>query len=402
MAIRILHTSDWHLGKKLFKRERTQEHQAFLSWLLSVIKEREVDALLIAGDIFDSPTPPTSALKMYYDFLAQLSELNCHAYIISGNHDSAGLLQSTQSLLNDKNIFLNTSLAPDYSLHCHKIWDKEHKSYVKLKSLPYFRNHELLDWVKNSFDLSQITLDNKVEILTKTLTDFFHYWPESFDDMAPSILMGHHLFGSFIEAGSEQSLSLSGLDSIPSSLLKDFQYVALGHIHKTQYICHEPPMVYPGSPMAMRFSESNQKTVSLIECQGQELEHELLAIPVFKPLIQKKCDVSEVDRILCQIMEENKNQDAYLELMVQMDSPRSGLTDHIRDVLKDSHIELLSFIPQYQVEEQENIVSSDIHQYGIQDLFEKYYQQKFPDQNIPQELLSDFKDLIDEVGHENP
>lgn len=398
--LKLLHTSDWHLGKKLFKKERHPEHQQFLDWLLSTIQEHAIDVLLIAGDIFDSPNPPNTALKMYYDFLADVAKCECQVYLISGNHDSAGLLESTQAILQDKSINVSTKLHDDYSKHCFQILNKDKTESIRLKTLPYFRSHEILQWTSKNFDLSQLSIDDRVQAITATLKGFLDFWPESLED-GRSILMSHHLFGSFLEAGSEQSLSLSGLDSIPVSLLKNFDYIALGHIHKTQYICKSPPVIYPGSPIPMRFSESNDKSISIISINSNELTHELIKIPVFIPLIQVKCSVDDIKTKLQELKELQKS-DCYLELIVNMDAPQAGTMDNVRTLLDGSCIQLLSFIPQYEQQLQENTISSsEVHNYGMEELFEKYFQQKFPEVSIPANLRDDFKTLLGDIYQES-
>ena len=405
--LKLLHTSDWHLGKKLFKKERTEEHQQFLDWLLNLLREEAIDVLLIAGDIFDSPNPPNSALKMYYDFLAQVTKLNCKVYLISGNHDSAGLLQSTSAFLQEKDVYIDTHLKNDFSLHCHRIYNADKSISIALKTLPYFRGHEILEWASQDYDLSKLEHDDRVEAISNTLKKFLNYWPKDMLEV-PQILMSHHLFGSFIEAGSEQSLSLSGLDSIPVSMLKNYDYVALGHIHKTQYISHTPTVIYPGSPIPMRFSESNNKCVSIIQVNkdqsAYQLSHQLIDIPIFKYLIQKKCALQQLDDVLKNLISEQSKQshkECFLELIVQMDEPMPGTVDRIRNQLENSNIELLSFIPQYQTSEYEQLTSSDVHSYALEELFEKYYQQKYPEKEISSILKQDFLDLIQKIQDEN-
>lgn len=398
--LKLLHTSDWHLGKKLFKKERSQEHQMFLDWLLDTIKEQSIDVLLIAGDIFDSPTPPNSALKMYYDFLAAVAKFECLVYLISGNHDSAGLLESTDAILHEKNINVSTKLHEDYSKHCVQILNKDKTESIRLKTLPYFRSHEILQWTSTYYDLSKLGFEERIKAISATLKKFLDFWPPDLVD-GPCILMSHHLFGNFLEAGSEQSLSLSGLDSIPVELLKEFDYVALGHIHKTQYIRKNPPVLYPGSPLPMRFSESNNKSISIIKVQSQEITHELISIPVFKPLIQARCHSDNIKNCIDELKEQHKDH-CYLELLIDMDGPMAGTIDQVRSLLEHSSIELLSYIPQYEQQtSQDSIRSSEVHNYGMEELFEKYYKIKFPENKISKRLHEDFITLLNDINQES-
>ncbi len=105
--MRILHTSDWHLGQNLMFKERKNEHEKFLAWLIQFIKDNKIDVLIVAGDIFDTGTPPNYALKLYYNFLRQLPESGCLAsVIIGGNHDSVSNLHTAEELLKFFNVHI--------------------------------------------------------------------------------------------------------------------------------------------------------------------------------------------------------------------------------------------------------------------------------------------------------
>lgn len=401
MALKILHTSDWHLGKKLFKQDRIEEHQSFLNWLFDTAKEHQIDALLVAGDIFDSPNPPNYALKMYYDFLAKISNQNISVYIISGNHDSSGLIDSTNAILREKNIFTTTCLDRDISKHCFKIWNKDKSFYIKLKSLPYFRNYEILDWIKSDHDIVDIDHEMKIKLITSELKNFFQTWPNDYKDDFPSILMAHHLFGNFIEAGSEQALSLSGMDSIPSDLIKNFNYAALGHIHKTQYISKEPPIVYPGSPIAMRFSESNNKSISILSCDEKSINHDFITIPVFVPLVQLKTTLSKLNNEIEQIYQNYKDQKTYLEIVLEIDEPVTGLTEMLREKFSETNIILLSFSPQFKYDMQDSFSSNQVNSYQLHDLFSNFYEMKYGQSNLPKEIILEFNELLEKINNAN-
>ena len=98
--MRVLHTSDWHIGHQFHNRKRDDEFAAFLNWILNTVKERRIDALIVAGDVFDSSAPPNSAVRLYYEFLRELQETPCRAAVITGgNHDSPSFLNAPRELL---------------------------------------------------------------------------------------------------------------------------------------------------------------------------------------------------------------------------------------------------------------------------------------------------------------
>ena len=105
MTYKVLHTSDWHLGKKLYRLSRIEEQKLFLNWLSDLIITENIDALFIAGDIFDTPNPPSNALKIYFQFLKNVTDnSHCHIYIIAGNHDSGRFLEAPSGLLEDHRV----------------------------------------------------------------------------------------------------------------------------------------------------------------------------------------------------------------------------------------------------------------------------------------------------------
>ncbi len=104
--MRILHTSDWHLGQNFYSKSRAAEHDAFLSWLLARAQEHEVDAIIVAGDIFDTGSPPSYARELYNRFVVQLQQTGCRLVVLAGNHDSVAMLNESRDIL----AFLHTTV----------------------------------------------------------------------------------------------------------------------------------------------------------------------------------------------------------------------------------------------------------------------------------------------------
>lgn len=377
--MRILHTSDWHLGKKLFKLDRSQEHELFFDWLIETLKSQRIDLLIVAGDIFDSPTPPHQSLELFYQFLHRVSsETQTETLIIAGNHDSGLLIEAPAKLL-----------AP----HRVRVWGKlsnpEHHWYeVTLKgesldvcAIPFFRSYELLPHGEGD------ALEALKGFLTKKRSH-------------PQLLILHHLAGMFEAAGSEQVISLSGVDSIPTDILKSFDYVALGHIHKPQRIGEN--MYYSGSPIPLRFSETKEKSVVLIDLNQGKLNSSLLLIPVFRKLHIVKCDEHDWREKLSQL-EGNSSLTPMVEVQIKLTTPQVGLIDEIKSILEKKNMELLSYLPMYVGQEKKENLLKDLFDLSPMDLFEEFYATKYPDaKDIPDELKRDFKDLYDKVKHATP
>ena len=382
--IKLLHTSDWHLGKRLFRLDRGEEHGLFLDWLLQTIKDEEIDYLLVAGDIFDVPTPPHFSLKMFFDFLGRLSkETNCSSFIIAGNHDSGALINAPAALYNDHRVQVWGKLE-EVSKHWATLKDKDGVDRLQLCAIPFFRHYELAaDMVEG-------------DELLERLTNYFINPPSK--DL-PKIFMGHHLFGMFEAAGSEQVINLSGVDSIPTKTLTDhFIYGALGHIHKPQKISSNPLIVYSGSPLQMRFSEQHEKSVQILKFDG-ELKVEKKPIPYFRQLLRLETTLAEYKKDIKELTHTSQLT-PQLELILSLPAPQVGLTEEIKAYTEKHGIELLSIIPIYEAKDYEQKEVRSLVDLSPYELFEEFYKNKYPEEaQVPDDLKSDFLKLLSKANH---
>lgn len=371
--MRVLHTSDWHLGKRLFKLDRSPEHKLFLDWLLTTLKEKKIDLLLIAGDIFDTPTPPHQSLETFYQFLHRLSvETKTETLIIAGNHDSGLLLEAPSELLKIHRVKVWGKLSSEPSDQWLRVGN------IDVCAIPFFRSYELLPQGEG----------DAIVALKKYLVK---------DRTAPQLLMLHHLAGMYEAAGSEQVISLSGVDSIPSDILKSFDYVALGHIHKPQKI--GPNAHYSGSPIPLRFSETAKKSVIIIDEKDGTLHSEVLPIPSFRNLFIVKTTESSFKTDL-EKLTKSSDLTPMVEVQIELTSPRVGLIDEIKEILDKKGMELLSFMPIYQTSSTKQRRSEKLFELSTVELFEEFYTTKFPDsESVPEELKKDFMDLLEKVKH---
>jgi exonuclease SbcD len=374
--MRILHTSDWHLGKKLFKIERTQEHILFLNWLVETLIKENIDLLLIAGDVFDSPNPPHEALELFYHFLHRLSvETKIHTFVIAGNHDSGPLLEAPSRLLLPHRVKIWGKLSSNPENHWIEF------EGVDFCAIPFFRSHELLP-------------QGHGDLLT-ALASYFEK-PKS----RPQVLMLHHLAGKFESAGSEQVISLSGVDSIPTDILEKFDYVALGHIHKPQKVA--PKIYYSGSPIPLRFSETIKKSVVIIEKENETLTPKILPIPSFRDLKIISTNEADYQKDLMNIALLSPLK-PMAEVQIELSSPMAGLIDEVKSILDKQGVELLSFIPVYLSEERKINRTEKLFNLSTVELFDAFYKTKYPEaEKVPDHLKNEFLRLMDKVKNAPP
>ncbi len=396
--IKVVHTSDWHLGKRLYRKDREEEHLLFLNWLVDYLESVNADVLLIAGDIFDSPTPAHSALKNYYDFLKRVNDLGIHTVVISGNHDSQGLIAAPKNLLKDNKTHLFPRLEVELEKNICKLNIKGSELWIKC--LPYFRNYELIK-LASELDMFDEEMARE-EVFKETLKHFLNYWPEG--ATSNKILLSHHVFGDYAATGSEHFIGLSGIESISTEWLKDnTDYAALGHIHKYQTLCQTPPSIYTGSPIQMRFSESKQKHISLITLEQGELSYEKVEIPVFRELVQVKTNSQnfeiDIEKKLKTIQGELL---PYVEVQMEMLESRVGMVDIVKELCSKLNCELLSFLPIMKEKDSVETEAIGANELNVVELFKRFYTEKYPDsESIPTYLEQHFKDLINESSDED-
>lgn len=368
--MRILHTSDWHLGKRLFKLDRRQEHELFLDWLIQTIQTEKIDVLIMSGDIFDTPTPPHHCLELFYDFLHKLwANTKVQSYFIAGNHDSGQLIDAPRALLKNHRTKVWGKLSINPEDHWHTIQVEQES--LELCAIPFFRSHELLN--------------NQSDVLPA-----LKYYLD-FKTAGNKLLMLHHLAGFFEAGGSEQVINLTGIESIPTECFDNFNYVALGHIHKPQRI--KDHIYYSGSPLAMRFSEKDQKSVIIIDTR-EDFNITKKEIPQFRKVKSIKANEENLIEKLNQL-EENQGLLGVVEVEITLSSPRMGLVDKIKDILQKKNYELLSFQPVFINDETPKKDKNKIFELSTNDLFKEFYLTKYSqEKEVPPDIISDFNQLL--------
>ncbi|WP_424108350.1 exonuclease SbcCD subunit D C-terminal domain-containing protein [Psychrobacter halodurans] len=278
----ILHTSDWHLGRRLYGRMRYDEFAAFLSWLETTISEQHVDVLIVAGDIFDTMTPSNRAQALYYEFLGRVSRSCCqHIVIVAGNHDSPTFLDAPSHVLKFLNVHVIGTACEDLNDEVLVLDDTDGAPHCIIAAVPYLRDRD----VRSSS--AGESADSKDANVIKGIRT--HY-----DDVAsiakakqaqlikshqrhiPIIATGH-LFaagGTTTEDDGVRELYVGSLGKISADMFdKGFDYVALGHLHVPQRVGGRETIRYSGSPIAMGFGEARQqKQVLLIQFGAVENE----------------------------------------------------------------------------------------------------------------------------------
>ena len=273
--LNILHTSDWHLGRRLYGRMRYDEFEAFLNWLQDAISTQQVDVLIVAGDIFDTMTPSNRAQALYYEFLGRVSKSCCqHIVIVAGNHDSPTFLDAPSNVLKFLNVHVIGTACEDLNDEVLVLDDADGTPHCIIAAVPYLRDRDVRSSSAgesaDSKDANVIKgirahYDEVASIAKAKQTEL----TKSHQRHIPIIATGH-LFaagGTTTEDDGVRELYVGSLGKISADMFDEsFDYVALGHLHVPQRVGGRESIRYSGSPIAMGFGEAKQqKQVLLVQ-----------------------------------------------------------------------------------------------------------------------------------------
>ena len=263
--MKLLHLSDLHLGKRLNEFSLTEDQQYILNQILQIAKEEQPDAVLIAGDVYDKAVPSVEAVSLFDDFLCKLAEGRLPVFVISGNHDSPERIAFGSRLLGVSGIHLS----PVYSGRVEPITLTDEFGPVHFYLLPFVKPiHVRRFFPEEPTDTYSQALSTAVGHLEINRQD-------------RNVLLTHQFVTGASQSDSEER-SVGGADHVDSSVFEDFDYVALGHLHRPQN-CGSEKIRYCGTPLKYSFSEAaDEKSVTLAEL-GEKGCLSIRTIPL-KPL----------------------------------------------------------------------------------------------------------------------
>lgn len=289
--MRILHTSDWHLGNRMQEKSRTEEFRDFTEWLLVQLKEQKVDVLLISGDIFDNCTPGDSTLELYHDFLSKADQTGCRYIIMTGgNHDGVAQLEASAPLLKRHHAYMVSSLSRDYIEKCLiPVADENGKPAALVCAVPYLRPREVAEERRD--DETDDAYIRGIAKVYEQVAQHAEAWKAAHEGL-PVICMGH-LSVSGAEATDSTRRLIGTLETVNTGIFAPvFDYVALGHIHKG-YSLAEGRIAYSGSPLPMGIDETADRHVLLVELSEGKLTREKIAVPSFTLHVKHSCATTE-------------------------------------------------------------------------------------------------------------
>jgi DNA repair protein SbcD/Mre11 len=325
--MKIIHTADWHIGKMLYKQDLHDDHVLFFDWLITFIRENNVDILLVSGDIFDLANPSSRDLRLYYDVLRRITDIGTRVILTGGNHDGISMLNAPQTLLNMLNISVTGGVPDDFNEQIIPLGSDPKIPECVVLAVPFLRDKDLRLSVEASVQQSKSeTIRNAIKNHYDRLVLEVR---SRYGDEVPVIAMGHLFMSGSLTSDSERDIHIGNLEGMPSRLMStDVNYWALGHIHKAQMVGGNSKMRYSGSPVYLDFSESNtEKIVILLEFdENRNIDIEKVQIPLFRSLlrfsgnleyIRQKLESIETIGLLPSWIELDVNEENYQPALIE-------------------------------------------------------------------------------------
>lgn len=408
--MRLFHTSDWHLGQSLHGQERDFEHACFLDWLLGQLQLRQPDALLIAGDVFDTVNPPVKAQERLYDFIVKAHEQlpKLDIVMIAGNHDSGSRIELPAALMRRLRTHAlgRVHWLDEGQLDSERLLIPLTNARSKVSAwclaLPFLRPAEVTgpllgdDYLKG---ISQVHEQLIAAALKKRKAG------------QALIAISHaHMAGGAVSEDSERSLIIGNAEALPAKLFdRAISYVALGHLHKPQRVNREERIRYSGSPIPLSFAEiSYPHQVLEIELEGAELTSieprlvpRAVALQRFGPaplaeLLSELAGLPELDLL------EDPQRQPWLEVRVLLDEPQPDLRQQLETALQGKAVRLVRISAEYagrKGPDDDGIDLIELGQLSPQDLFSRAWEQTYGSA-VDEQVLADFALLLQDVQNE--
>lgn len=344
--MKILHTSDWHLGRPLYGRSRHREFVEFLDWLSGIIESEQIDLLIVAGDVFDTTTPSNRTQELYYRFLHRVSRSSScrHVVVTGGNHDSPTFLDAPKAILRALDVHVLGAVTAEPLDEVLVLRDAQGEPEAVVCAVPYLRdrdirtvepgespedkNRKLIEGVARHYECVAGLADARRRELGAEI---------------PLIATGH-LFaagGAVVEGDGVReiyvgSLARVGRQAFPACI----DYLALGHLHLPQRVGGEDQLRYSGSPLPMGFGEAGQrKIVLLAEFTGRNPQVVELPVPCFRKLVRLAGTLGELSANILELRA--SGSEAWLELEHRGHEPSAVVQETLESAVAGSMLEIL-------------------------------------------------------------
>ena len=347
--MRILHTSDWHLGQHFMGKSRQAEHQALIGWLLEQVEAQAVDAVLVAGDIFDTGTPPSYARELYNQLVGQLYKAGVPLLVLGGNHDSPATLGESRELLAHLGTTVIAATHADPATQVIVLPQRNGEPGCIVCAIPFVRPRDVLQsQAGQSAEDKQLALQTAIQahygVVFAAATARQAELAAELGRPLPIIATGHLTTVGASTSESVREIYVGALEAFPTAAFPPADYIALGHIHRPQKVGGLEHIRYCGSPIPLGFDEAKQqKEMLLVDLDADGLKAvTVLPVPRFQGLVAISGNLQTlVGAIGAAATEGTRECPAWLEVTVAEDDYLADLPARIEALTEGWPVEVL-------------------------------------------------------------
>ncbi|QGH60326.1 exonuclease subunit SbcD [Serratia proteamaculans] len=403
--MRLIHTSDWHLGQYFFTKSRAAEHQAFLRWLIEQIEQQQVDALIVAGDLFDTGSPPSYARELYNRFVVELQRTGCQLVVLGGNHDSVATLNESRELLSCLNTTVIANAQSESEQQILVLNQRDGQPGAVLCAIPFLRPRDLLTSRAGESGVQ------KQQALQEAIAD--HYQRlyqaacgrrDALGLALPIVATGHLTTVGVTTSDSVRDIYIGTLDAFPAQAFPPADYIALGHIHRAQNVAKSEHIRYSGSPIPLSFDELGKaKSVFMVDFSAGALQQvTALEIPSFQPMQLIKGDLAQIEQQLQQFADYQGELPVWLDIEVATQDYLSDIQRRIQLLADQLPVEVV-LLRRSKEQRRQAIEQQDketLNELSVNEVFERRLAQE-PEmaEQRRQRMSQMFQQVVESVRH---
>lgn len=411
--MRILHTSDWHLGQHFIGKTRYREHQKFIDWIIGKVDKYQIDIVIISGDLFDTGTPPSYARELLNHFIVALKQHECQLVALAGNHDSVATLNESKMLLSQLNTYVIPQVTSDIESQVLLLNERTGEPGAIICAIPFIRPRDI---IKSQSEQSSREKSNQLgnaisdhyQVLYQHARERQKEIEERVGRKLPIIATGHLTAMGVKSSESVRDIYIGSLEAFPASQFPPADYIALGHIHRPQVVAQSDHIRYSGSPIPLSFDELKwDKQVLMIEFDSECVAQVTpLKIPQFQPMACIRGDLSHIEQSL-HMLDDSGELPIWLSVEIETEDYLTDLQQRIEVLTDDLNVEVLLLrrvrsLRQQQISRESRETLDELNPYEV---FERRLAlEQFESEEQQQKLgaiRSCFSEVIEELVEEH-
>ncbi|MBA4416783.1 MAG: exonuclease sbcCD subunit D [Syntrophus sp. (in: bacteria)] len=406
--MKVLHTSDWHIGRALYGRKRYEEFEAFLNWLTSLIESENIDVLLVAGDVFDNSMPSNHAQELYYRFLCHVAaSSDRHVVVTAGNHDSPSFLNAPRELLKFFNVHVVgcASILPADELIV--LFGTDHEPRLIVCAIPYLRDRDIRTAeAGESIEDKERKIAEGIRTHYRLVCEAAEQKRALLEKSVPIVAMGH-LFaagGQTVDGDGVRNLYIGSLAQVRTDVFPEcIDYLALGHLHVPQVVGGSDYIRYSGSPLPIGFGEAQQqKSVVLLEFSGNIPNITNVTVPRFQELKTLRGDWHTIAGGIEELKAWESN--AWLEIVYEGDEIAGSLSDRLYEAVSGTGLVILLVKNNRVLERTMSGMDTEemLDDLDVSDVFQRCLQSHDVPEDQQRALLSAYQEIIVSLNEADP